>query len=87
MGTWSRILSKPSVGKPGEGSSASTTPYVRVNASAANPAGGQLLQALGPGRGGLTTKIHALVDGKGWAMRLILSAGNVADITPERRTW
>ena|ERR1051325_6528990 len=36
---------------------------------------------MGPSRGGLTTKIHALVDGRGRAIKLILGAGNVADIT------
>ncbi len=29
----------------------------------------------------VTTKIHALVDGRGRALKLLLSAGNVADIT------
>jgi transposase len=55
--------------------------YVRVNGSASNPAGGQDVQAMGPSRGGLTTKIHALVDGRGRALRLVLSAGNKVDIT------
>jgi hypothetical protein len=36
---------------------------------------------MGPSRGGLTTKIHALVDGKGRALKLLLSGGNLADPT------
>lgn len=55
--------------------------YVRVHHSAANVRGGQALAAMGKSRGGLTTKIHALCDGRGRAVHLLLSAGNVADIT------
>ena len=54
--------------------------YIRVHQSGANPAGGRQTQALGMSRGGLTTKIHALVDGRGRALKLLLSAGNVVDI-------
>ena len=54
--------------------------YIRVHQSGANPCGGQPAQALGVSRGGLTTKIHALVDGQGRALKILLSAGNVADI-------
>jgi transposase len=55
--------------------------YVRVHQSAANVRGGQALAAMGKSRGGLTTKIHALCDGRGRAVHLLLSAGNIADIT------
>jgi transposase len=53
--------------------------YVRVHQSATNPAGGQSPQAMGPSRGGLTTKIHAVVDRLGRPIKLVLTAGNVAD--------
>lgn len=55
--------------------------YIRVHHSGLNPRGGQADQAMGPSRGGQTTKIHALVDGRGRALKLLLSAGNVADVT------
>lgn len=55
--------------------------YVRLHQSGANPAGGQQVQAMGRSRGGLTTKIHALVDGKGRPVHLLLSGGNVGDPT------
>jgi len=55
--------------------------YIRVHHSGLNPEGDRADQAMGLSRGGLTTKIHALVDGKGRALKLLLSAGNVADIT------
>ena len=38
-------------------------------------------QAIGRSRGGRTTKIHALVDGEGRPCALLLTGGNVADIT------
>lgn len=34
---------------------------------------------MGRSRGGLTTKLHALVDGKGLPLRLLLSAGEMHD--------
>lgn len=56
--------------------------YIRVHQAAANVAGGsRAKEAMGPSRGGLTTKIHALVDGTGRAIRLLLSPGNVADVS------
>jgi len=38
-------------------------------------------QAMGRTKGGLNTKIHAVVDEAGQPVRLLLSAGNEADIT------
>ena len=55
--------------------------HVKVHRCASNPAGGQAAQAMGITRGGLNTKIHAVVDGAGQPVRLLLSAGNEADIT------
>ena len=55
--------------------------HVKVHRGASNPAGGQAAQAMGTTRGGLNTKIHAVVDGAGQPVRLLLSAGNEADIT------
>ena len=54
--------------------------YIRVHHSGLNAKGGRAAQAIGLSRGGLTTKIHALVDGQGRALKLLLSAGNMADI-------
>ena len=55
--------------------------HVKVHRCASNPAGGQASQAMGMTRGGLNTKIHAVVDEAGLPVRLLLSAGNEADIT------
>jgi transposase len=37
--------------------------------------------AIGRSRGGLTTKVHALTDGRGRVLVMLLSAGNVNDTT------
>ena len=37
--------------------------------------------AIGRSRGGLTTKVHALTDGRGRALVVLLTAGNVHDTT------
>jgi len=38
-------------------------------------------QAIGRSRGGLSTKVHACVDALGNPVRLVLTAGQVADVT------
>jgi transposase len=78
-GLWERILRLLTEGAKGRLCFIDAS-YIRVHQSGANPRGGQEAQALGVSRGGLTTKIHALVDGHGRALKLLLSAGNVVDI-------
>jgi len=55
--------------------------HVKVHCDGANPAGGQSAQAMGRTKGGLNTKIHALVDNMGRPVAVVLTAGNEADIT------
>ena len=55
--------------------------HVKVHRCASNPCGGQASQAMGRTKGGLNTKIHAVVDEKAQPIRLFLSAGNEADIS------
>jgi transposase len=43
---------------------------------------GRFTQAIGRSKGGLTTKIHAVVDTLGNPIRIKLTAGNVHDINP-----
>jgi len=55
--------------------------HVKVHRCASNPCGGRASQAMGRTKGGLNTKIHAVVDEAAQPMRLFLSAGNEADIS------
>lgn len=79
-GVWETILAALAQHQEGRLRFIDST-YVRANQSACNPAGGPAAQAIGPSRGGRTTKVHALVDGRGRALKLLLTAGNVVDIT------
>ena len=54
--------------------------YVKAHRSAAGGKGGDAEQAIGPSRGGRTSKIHCLADGCGRPVALALTAGHVADI-------
>src|SRR5262249_52922949 len=50
--------------------------HVKVHADGSNPAGGQAAQAMGRTKGGLNTKIHALLNARSQALVIALSAGN-----------
>lgn len=43
---------------------------------------GHLQQSIGRSKGGLTMKIHAVVDALGNPLRILLTTGNVNDIVP-----
>jgi transposase len=60
--------------------------HVKVHRSGCNPAGGQEHQAMGRTKGGLNTKLHAVVDGRGRPVALLLGAGQEADIARARET-
>ena len=55
--------------------------FIKVHRSGLNAAGGRDLQAIGLTKGGMNTKLHAVVDGKGRPLALQLTAGNVADVS------
>lgn len=52
---------------------------MRVHAHGANPAGGQLSQAMGRSRSSLSTKIHMACDALGYPLGFILTGANVSD--------
>ena len=56
--------------------------YVKLHQHGCGAKGGQYFQAIGRSRGGLTTKIHAVVDGLGNPVRIKLTSGNVHDSVP-----
>jgi transposase len=55
--------------------------HVKVHADGSNPAGGQAAQAMGRTKGGLNTKIHAVINARSQALVMALSSGNEADIS------
>jgi transposase len=57
------------------------TTHVKLHRCACNPAGGQASQAMGRTKGGMNSKVGAIVDEAGQPIRLLLSAGNDADIS------
>lgn len=53
--------------------------HVKVHRSGCNPAGGQAAQAIGTSRGGLNTKIHAIVADNGEPLAMCFTGGNNHD--------
>ena len=55
--------------------------HAKVHADGSNLAGGQVRQAMGRTKGGLNTKIHAVVNARSQPIVIALSGGNEADVT------
>lgn len=53
--------------------------YIKMHQDATSPVGGQGLQAIGRTKGGLNTKITALVEGRGRSLQLRVDAGTRSD--------
>ena len=51
----------------------------RIHQHGANPAGGQLAQAMGRSKASLSTKIHMACDALGYPLGFILTGANVSD--------
>lgn len=80
MGLWDRLLEE--LGEAGKGTLRFLdSTHAKVHCDGANPAGGQQAQAMGKTKGGLNTKLHAVVDNRGNPVALMLSGGNVADVS------
>ncbi len=78
-GLWHAILTFLAKGAKGRLRAVDST-FLKVHQHGANPAGGQEAQAMGRTKGGLNAKLHAVVDGRGRAVALLLSAGQVSDV-------
>jgi transposase len=79
LGLWQeilRLLSRHAVGRVRfiDGS------HVKCHQFATNPAGGQSAQAIGRTKGGLNTKIAALVEGRGRLMAAAIAPGQVYEV-------
>jgi transposase len=78
-GLWARLLKVVAAEPQGVLVHLDAT-HVKVHQDGTNPRGGLASQAIGPTRGGLNTKVTALVDSKGRALQLVVDSGNQADI-------
>ncbi|WP_373635118.1 IS5 family transposase [Yoonia sp. SS1-5] len=77
-GHWARILGAISEAYEGDVQMIDSS-SIRVHQQGANGQKGGRSDCMGRSRGGLTTKIHALVDAVGRPIRLMLSAGQAYD--------
>ena len=79
-GIWQRMLE--AIADPDKESHMIDSTIVRAHAcSAGYGQKSQTKQALGRSKGGFTTKIHALVDGLGYPLKMTLTGGQRHDIT------
>jgi len=77
-GLWKHILAKLAKSRMGKCRSIDCS-HVKVHRDGANPPGGQKAQLMGKTKGGLNTKIAAMVDTLGRVVGLELAAGNTQD--------
>lgn len=78
-GVWAKLLPILAKGARGKLRAVDAT-HIKVHQHGANPRGGQALHAIGRTKGGLNSKLHAVVDGKGRALALVLTAGQVHEL-------
>ncbi|MQW88480.1 IS5 family transposase [Sinorhizobium saheli] len=79
-GVWERVFAELTADHDNQYLMLDST-IVRAHQQAASGKRGAKDQALGRSRGGLTTKIHMLADALGRPLRLIVTAGQVGDVT------
>ena len=77
-GRWQFLLTALSADQDSESVMIDSTSS-RVHQHGANPAGGQLAQAMGRSRASLSTKIHMACDALGYPLSFILTGANVSD--------
>lgn len=78
-GLWSALLAAISAQARDDEYLMVDSTAMRVHAHGANPAGGQLAQAMGRSKASLSTKIHLACDALGYPLGFILTGANVSD--------
>ena len=78
-GLWTAILSAISQANRDDEYLMIDSSAMRVHAHGANPAGGQMAQAMGRSKASLSTKIHMACDALGYPLGFILTGANVSD--------
>jgi transposase len=79
LGIWEailRVLARSAIGVL----RAVDATFVKVHQHGANPVGGQQAHAIGRTKGGLNTKLHAVVDGAGRVVTFVLTPGQVSEL-------
>jgi transposase len=74
---WDCTAPKATAGKTAYGDSS----FIKVHGCGLNAAGGRHLQAIGLTKGGWNTKLHAAIDARGQPLALLLTGGEVADVS------
>lgn len=77
-GLFARMLSLLTIGAEGERRHLDCS-HIRLHQHGANPPGGQAAQAMGRTKGGLNTKLSAVVDARGRTVGLSLAPGQQHD--------
>lgn len=84
QGLWLEIFKALTGQNPIHGLAMIDSTHSKAHRSAGGGKGGAYLQAIGQSRGGRTSKLHALSDGLGRPLALLLTAGNINDISVAR---
>jgi transposase len=79
LGIWEAILKVVAQSATGVLRAVDAT-FLKVHQHGANPVGGQEAHAIGRTKGGLNTKLHAVVDGRGRVITFMLTAGQVHEL-------
>ena len=77
---WARVLAWRGEGHQWK-AYAVDAPHVRVHALGPHARGGYAEQAVGRSRGGLTSKVHLLIDALGNPVRFVITGGECNDVT------
>ena len=78
VGLWAAILDLLGEGASGQLRHLDSS-HIKVHQDASNPVDGQTVEKMGRTKGGLNTKVTALVDSRGRALQLTLAPGNRND--------
>src|SRR5258708_885906 len=78
-GLWTRMLALLARAATGELRHLDCS-HIKLHQHGANPRGGQAAQAIGRTKGGLNTKLAAVVEGRGRAVALSLAQGQQHDL-------
>lgn len=79
-GIWPRVLAWLAEAHDREAYAVDAT-HVRVHAHGTRARGGYAAQPIGRSRGGLTSKVHLLLDALGYPVRFVITGGERNDVT------